>query len=496
MARPISPAALIRRQVVLEEHDPLPDGSGAVVVRRFVHGETYRSHLLLVPFAGRAAGAAPTPPGRARSPRAPSATRTHASRPTAAGSRSSARSPTSRTARRRSWSRPSTGASRGPCGRRGTASRRSPGRPTAAGWRSWPARRRAASSSGPETKGRVGHRPPDHPDRLALERGRPPRPLGPGLGRAGARRARDPRPRTGHDADAKVDRLGAGRALDRLRRRPATRRRPSAAAVDLGRGTAAAARRARPSASPATPAHPAFSPDGRWLACIGVDVAEPARRRDPGAVRGPVRSRRGRRPGSPPSPLAPGLDRPIGAWNDTDLNGWMASSRPGPFWDGPDAARGARERGRPRPAVALPVRPGAGRSGRRPGAARRRTRSPPGRSGVGGGVVSLVATLDDRPMELLTVDGPGAARPRPRRPPARGPHHPRRRLAARLPVAGDAAHRGARPGRPDRDLDRLTRPAPATSRCRRSSTSTAARSAPGRRRPRSRTSSSRRAATG
>ena len=50
MARPINPATLIRRQVVLEEHDPLPDGSGAVVVRRVVHGETYRSHLLLVAF--------------------------------------------------------------------------------------------------------------------------------------------------------------------------------------------------------------------------------------------------------------------------------------------------------------------------------------------------------------------------------------------------------------------------------------------------------------
>ena len=52
MARPIAPANLIRRQVVLEEHDPLPDGRGAVIVRRVVHGETYRSHLLLVEFGG------------------------------------------------------------------------------------------------------------------------------------------------------------------------------------------------------------------------------------------------------------------------------------------------------------------------------------------------------------------------------------------------------------------------------------------------------------
>ena len=54
----LSVARLLRGQVVLEEHDPLPDGTGAVVVRRFVHAETYRSHLQLVDF------------GHARSPRA------------------------------------------------------------------------------------------------------------------------------------------------------------------------------------------------------------------------------------------------------------------------------------------------------------------------------------------------------------------------------------------------------------------------------------------
>jgi hypothetical protein len=62
MTRPIAPATLIRRQVVLEEHDPLPDGSGAVAVRRVVHGETYRSHLHLVRFGhGRGRGLAEAP---------------------------------------------------------------------------------------------------------------------------------------------------------------------------------------------------------------------------------------------------------------------------------------------------------------------------------------------------------------------------------------------------------------------------------------------------
>lgn len=46
----ISPARLLRRQIVLEEHDPLPGGDGAIVVRRFVRAETYRSHLHLVDF--------------------------------------------------------------------------------------------------------------------------------------------------------------------------------------------------------------------------------------------------------------------------------------------------------------------------------------------------------------------------------------------------------------------------------------------------------------
>ena len=106
MARPIAPVDLIRRQVVLEEHDPLPDGRGAVIVRRVVHGETYRSHLYLVVFAegrgvpggGRAVGipAARQSPPRGSSPRAPFATRIPACRPTGGASPSCARSRTTR----------------------------------------------------------------------------------------------------------------------------------------------------------------------------------------------------------------------------------------------------------------------------------------------------------------------------------------------------------------------------------------------------------------
>lgn len=63
----ISPARLLRRQVVLEEHDPLPGGGGAVVVRRFVRAETYRSHLHLVDF-GRSGAAVPLTAGAVRDP--------------------------------------------------------------------------------------------------------------------------------------------------------------------------------------------------------------------------------------------------------------------------------------------------------------------------------------------------------------------------------------------------------------------------------------------
>ena len=53
MPRRTDPATVIRSQVVLEEHDVAPDGRFAVVVRRFVHGDRYRSHLWLVPLGGK-----------------------------------------------------------------------------------------------------------------------------------------------------------------------------------------------------------------------------------------------------------------------------------------------------------------------------------------------------------------------------------------------------------------------------------------------------------
>jgi dipeptidyl aminopeptidase/acylaminoacyl peptidase len=159
-----------------------------------------------------------------------------------------------------------------------------------------------------------------------------------------------------------------------------------------------------------TAGSPAVSPDGRWIACLGVDVADPLDDEQPGLFVAPFAPEADEP--APAVPLAPDLDRPVGAWNDTDLNGWMASSRPGPFWSGTDALVAlVSEAGRVRP-WRFPLDPATGRPA-----------GPPARLvdgeiaawtlGVAAGVVSVVATVDDRPMELLTAEGPaGGARPR------------------------------------------------------------------------------------
>lgn len=76
--------------------------------------------------------------------------------------------------------------------------------------------------------------------------------------------------------------------------------------------------------------NPTISPDGRWLAAVGVTSPDPLDDLSPGIVIA-------RADGSgAPVALAPALDRPIGWWLDTDLLGWQVSSRGGPFWAGND----------------------------------------------------------------------------------------------------------------------------------------------------------------
>ena len=424
----ISPARLLRRQVVLEEHEPLPGGGGAVVVRRFVHAETYRSHLHLVDF-GPSRGAVPLTAGAVRdaSPRV------------------------------------------SPDGRRLAFLRafpEEPDRPTAVmvgsldggePWLLWAPEHgvtelawspdgsrlafvaggaAARSIIGPEIKGRVvtarritradwrsdeiGHR--DRWDQVWL---------------VAARRGARSRQLTHGEADAKgiawaPDCRSIAYAAD-PRPDADIRPRPSIWVVPTAGGEPREAIRLAGYAG-----SPSFSPDGRWLACIGVDIVDPLDDEQPGlflaAVAGSpdaggagtgsagtgtdmgtaaiagtcTNTAAARSPDALPPAIAltPDLDRPIGAWNDTDLNGWMTSSRPGPAWDGSASLVVlVSEGGRVRP-WRFPVDPATGRPG-----------GPPERLvdgdiaawtlGVAGGVVSMVATVDDRPMELLALQGRG-----------------------------------------------------------------------------------------
>ena len=419
MARPLAPTDLIRRQVVLEEHDPLPDGSGAVVVRRFVHRETYRSHLHLVSFGDPAAA-----PGRQLTT---GAVRDSHPRVSPGGRRVAFLRSFPDDLDRATvvmiqvldggepwvlWA-PEHGVSEmawSPEGARMAFVAAAP---------------EARFTVGRETKGRVvtarritrtdwrwdevGHR--DRWDQVWV-----------GPVRQGAK----PRRVTHQHADAKgiawaPDGRGIAYAAD-PRPDADLRPLPSIWVVPARGGAPREAIRLAGSAG-----SPAFSPDGRWLACVGVDVAEPRDDEIPGLFVAPFDPSGDEEAGTGTAPavaLAPDLDRPIGAHNDTDMNGWMVSSRPGPFWEAPDALVAlVSDAGRVQPWRFL-VDPATGRPA-----------GPPGRLtdadiaawtlGVAGGVVSLVATLDERPMELLTVD--------------------RGRTAA-----GTRAATGARPGRRSR----------------------------------------------
>ena len=420
---PIPAARLLRRQVVMEEHDPLPDGTGAVVVRRFVHAETYRSHLQLVDFGhARSPRALTTGPVRDTTPRvSPDGRRLaflrafpdDAGRPTAVmladldGSEP-----------RVLWA-PGHGVSELAWSPDGSRLAIVAAEPVARG------------IVGPETKGRVvtarritradwradevGHR--DRRDQAWVV-----------VVRDGAR----PRRLTDVDADVRgiawaPDGRWIAYAADP---RPGadTRPSPSIWMVPVAGGEPREAIRLAGYAG-----SPSFSPDGQWLACIGVDVANPLDDEQPGLFVAPVArgsgtgrpaasggpdgtgepdgtggDEPGRDPATPPraAALAPDLDRPIGAWNDTDLNGWMTSARPGPCWDGPSSLVAlVSEGGRVRP-WRFPVDPQTGRAAGSP------ERLVDGdvaawTLGVAGGIVSIVATMGDRPMELLALGRAG-----------------------------------------------------------------------------------------
>ena len=150
---------------------------------------------------------------------------------------------------------------------------------------------------------------------------------------------------------------------------------------------------------------PAYSPDGRWIAAVGVDDPDFFDDLSPTLVAGPA-------DGSAPAvTLAPDLDRPVGDWSDGDLTGWQAEPGFGPCWDpaGDGIVALVTDRGRSHP-WRIPVDPATG------GPAGDPVRLVRGDSransvALGGGRVGLLASLGTRPPEVCLVDGDGGLAP-------------------------------------------------------------------------------------
>jgi dipeptidyl aminopeptidase/acylaminoacyl peptidase len=161
--------------------------------------------------------------------------------------------------------------------------------------------------------------------------------------------------------------------------------------------------------------HPAFSPDGRWIAAIGVVPPEPLDDVSPTILLAPADGSRA----TEPIDLAPDLDRPIGNWIDTDQTGWMVSGRRGPWWlDDVTIVAVVSDRGRSHARrFRLDPRSGAPVHAPTPLDAATIASWPATAThsvAIRGGVVAALATDGTRAMELETVDWPDADDERPR----------------------------------------------------------------------------------
>ena len=403
--RPPTPD-IIRHQVVLEEHDVAPDGSFAIVTRRFVAGNAYASNLWWVPVPDGGTG-----PGRAGRGRPRQLTRGHARDMHPAVS---------------------------PDGKRVAFTRREPGSDEPAlmvldldGGES--DRRTTGLPVGEIAWSRDGRW-------IAFTAEVDPQRLIVGPVSAGqeplARHVR--RLDWRYDEAGYLDRrsqlhvvsaTGAGRprrltavasGASGIAWRPDGRaiafvadpheeadRHPRTSIWEVpfdgrGRGSIAEPREILALAGPVRA--PAFSPDGRWIAGIGVDDADHLDDLAPTLFVGPADG------SSPAVPLAPDLDRPVGNWADTDLTGWQTEQRPGPSWDGDGGIIAlVSDRGRTHP-WRFGFDPGTGRPGGDP------VRLAGGdvmanSLAVGGGRVTVLATNGARPPELGLATGSGEIRP-------------------------------------------------------------------------------------
>ncbi len=154
---------------------------------------------------------------------------------------------------------------------------------------------------------------------------------------------------------------------------------------------------------------PAFSPNGRWLAAVGVLEPDPLDDVSPGLVLGRADGQ------SPPRSLAPDLDRPIGNWCDTDLHGWMVDGRYGPAWlDDATIVAAVTDRGRSLP-ERWTIDPATGAAVDVPEASDRSSTGPwadvtthmlavsPALADRPG-TVAILGTLSGRAMDVMTVD--------------------------------------------------------------------------------------------
>lgn len=411
---PIDPARLIRAQVMLDEHDMSADGRFAVVVRRFVVADRYRSHLWLVPLAGRGRPIQLTSgPVRDTGPRlAPDGS-------AVAFRRSAAAVPGRR--HRGTRENPSDEVSR-----LRVLQLKPDGTPAGATWAVRPARERSIGEVAwsPDSK-RLGLTIEVDPPRFLVG----PEPKGEDAPTARritridwqwdeegtldrwshlhvveARRGATPRQVTEGDwGVSKVAWSPDGRStafVADLRADADLEFRPSIWAVEVDREGAEPVEVLKTGGAAD---RPAWSPDGRWLAAIGYFEADAVDDTSPELVVAPADG------SAAPWQLAPSLDRPLGAWNDTDMHGWMASSRTTPAWvDDRTIVAVVTDRGRSLP-WRFPVDPATGRAAGDPEPLLRdgvdvyslaATSSP----GVPGDRrVTVVGCAGSGPMELFTV---------------------------------------------------------------------------------------------
>lgn len=420
MARSTDPSTVIRTQVVLEEHDVSRDGRFAVVVRRFVQAGRYHSHLWLVPLAGAGTPRQLTS-GTVRDtgPRVSPDGSSIAFRRAIVVAKPSGRAADDDTARLHVLPL-------GPGDR--------PGRPWAirtprnrsVGELAWsPDGRRLALTfdagpprfiEGPEPPpgeapvvrriDRIDWRYDEagHLDRWAH------------LHVVEARRGARPRQITSGDwgvADIVWSPDGHSIAFTSDPRPDAdVLPRSSIWVVDVDGGPGSTA--PREALAVGGVAHkPAWSPDGRWLAAVGWFNAGALDDTSPELIVGPAEG------SSPPWQLAPDLDRPIGNWVDTDLHGWINSSQITPCWyDERTIVALVSDRGRVLP-WRFDINPATGRTTANPRPLSTGNLAAHGLAVACGpgaprdACVTVIATVDSRPMELLTasIDPPDGGRP-------------------------------------------------------------------------------------